>query len=119
MIQLTDPPWNTAPSYDPYSPPAYAGNLGWWIAGTFALAGLLGWIISALNLKSYLKRRRPGEPGRVIDLFSERRKQRDTVQEDIRFAARAMMTRAHGALRPKSEEDDYRDREIWRTIHCG
>ncbi len=93
-VHLSDPPWQVAPSG--YEPPAFAANLGWWVAGALALAGIFGWIISALNLKSYLRRRRPNAPGRVIDLFSERRKARDLVQEDVREAARAMMTRTAG-----------------------
>lgn len=95
-LVLRDPPWQSDALPGLHEPHFVQVNAPILAALTFALIGIGIWLWSAFNMRAYLQRRRPGDPGRVIDLFSDTRHQADKVQNAIRRAAKALLQRQPG-----------------------
>ena len=95
-LLLRDPPWGGTPLAGMHEAPIIQRNAPLFAALTFALIGIGIWLWSAFNMRAYLQRRRPGDPGRVIELFSDTRHQADKVQNAIRRAAKALLQRQPG-----------------------
>ncbi|MEL6861295.1 MAG: hypothetical protein AAGL11_05610, partial [Pseudomonadota bacterium] len=95
-LLLRDPPWGGEPLAGLHEAPILQRHAPLFAALTFALIGIGIWLWSAFNMRAYLQRRRPGDPGRVIELFSDTRHQADKVQNAIRRAAKALLQRQPG-----------------------
>ncbi|MEL6244168.1 MAG: hypothetical protein AAFQ85_02325 [Pseudomonadota bacterium] len=98
-FDLQDPPWSQdgAPVADASVMERAAERGPELAAAVVALTGGLAWLWSAIGLKGFLQRRRPGEPGRIIELFSDARKRMEAAQRAMRAAASALLSREDGA----------------------
>ncbi len=95
-LLLRDPPWGAEHRPGMHEAPLVQRHAPLLAALAFALIGIGVWLWSAFNMRAYLQRRRPGDPGRVIELFSDTRHQADKVQNAIRRAAKALLQRQPG-----------------------
>lgn len=96
QLNIVDPPWLVGAAAGRHEASVIQRHAPLLAALIFALIGLGAWLWSAFNMRAYLQRRRPGDPGRVIELFSDTRHQADKVQNAIRRAAKALLERQPG-----------------------
>lgn len=96
QLHIVDPPWPVGAPLSRREASVLQRHAPLLAALIFALIGLGTWLWSAFNMRAYLQRRRPGDPGRVIELFSDTRHQADKVQNAIRRAAKALLERQPG-----------------------
>ena len=97
-LHLIDPPWPIDPAHQLPERGWLISNLLWLLPLLALLSGVAAWAWSTLRLQSFLQRRDRANPGKIIDLFSQARRDMTAFQAAISRAARSLLTRQEAEL---------------------